>query len=78
MTYENIPVRVEAMQVIVRVSVDMGRETGPFANPGEWIVKHADGKVEVLTDKNFRAKFRPIQLPPSIRSIAEGMSNVAS
>lgn len=60
MKYETTPIPVEAhQQQLVSAHVPVAPQTIDTANPGDWIVKWPDGRLEVFTDAAFRAKFRP-------------------
>lgn len=73
MKYETIPIEVEAhQQQLVSANVSLGDTAFMTANPGDWIVKWPDGRLEVFKDDAFLKKFR---IPPpcvGIRQILDG------
>lgn len=71
MNYETIPQTVEAhQQQIVSAHVPTGDSSIQTANPGDWIVRWPDGKIEVYGPEDFRRKFRRVP-GPEIRSQIE-------
>mgnify|MGYP001272610593 FL=1 len=42
---------------------------GVQVHPGEWIVKHSDGRLEMLWEARFRADYVPV--PDLIRTVAD-------
>ena len=69
MTYETIPIPVEAhQQQFVWAHVPLGNDFIATANPGDWIVKWPDGRLEVFDDAAFKSKFR---VPPSPLMVRE-------
>lgn len=65
-THETTPVPVEAhQQQLVAANVYGGDGGFKTANPGDWIVKWPDGRLEVFTDKDFRKTFR-VPPPPYV------------
>jgi len=61
MRYETIPETVEAtQQQIVPCKIGSG-DTEVIANPGDWIVKRANGNIEVYSPSDFDKTFRTPQ-----------------
>lgn len=62
MKYETIPETVEAtQQQIVPCKIGSG-DTEFVASPGDWIVKRANGNIEVYSPNDFTKMFRAAQV----------------
>ena len=52
---------VEAIKLTEEKIIE-GKYFGKFAaKPGEWLITYADGKEEVLSEKDFKKLFEPVK-----------------
>lgn len=72
MSYETKPVAVKAFRVEFPIEIKHmnGLHGYLMVSEGQWIVKDAFGEVFVLTDEDFRTRYRP-QSPPLNRGSGE-------
>jgi len=68
--YEKRPVRVRAIQAEFRINIKHPHGVDGYltVEPGEWIVEPEGETVEIVSDEEFRKKYRIIRPDVSIRS----------
>lgn len=66
----NSPIIVDAIEIREpTVFVDSPEEQ--HASPGDWEVRHADGRREILSAHDFTKRFEPYDIDDEIRDITD-------
>ena len=68
----NRPTIVDAVEITEPTIFVDGKEEQE-ASPGDWEVRYADGRREILTRHDFTKRFEPYDIDDEIRDIADAV-----